>query len=160
LIRNRAFQGSRVHPSTIEPWAAVGHAALALDTASPLSAALPTSLSVTAEGDGVVGIKNPGWWGISVRASNTYAGSFYSSGAYGGNFSALLVSDTSGETLASTEITSRSTSGSWTQHSFELVPASDAANINNSFVLQYGAVSGETLRFNLVSLFPPTYNNR
>lgn len=63
LIRNRAFQGSSIVPSTLDPWTAVGDASLALDNSSSLSAALPTSVAVTALSDGVVGISNPGWWG-------------------------------------------------------------------------------------------------
>lgn len=64
LIQNRAFQGSDLFPSTIDPWTAVGSAQIALDnSSSPLSSALPTSVQVTASADGTVGIKNPGWWG-------------------------------------------------------------------------------------------------
>lgn len=64
LIQNRAFQGSDLFPSTLDPWTAVGSAAIALDnSSSPLSSALPTSVQVTASADGTVGIKNPGWWG-------------------------------------------------------------------------------------------------
>lgn len=64
LIQNRAFQGSNLFPSTLNPWTAVGSAELALDnSSSPLSSALPTSVQVTASADGTVGIKNPGWWG-------------------------------------------------------------------------------------------------
>lgn len=68
LIQNRAFQGSDLHPSTLDPWAAVGSAEIALDnSSSPLSSALPTSVQVTASADGTVGIKNPGWWGSKSR---------------------------------------------------------------------------------------------
>lgn len=64
LIQNRAFQGSDLHPSTLDPWTAMGSAEIALDdSSSPLSSALPTSVQVTASADGTVGIKNPGWWG-------------------------------------------------------------------------------------------------
>lgn len=76
LIQNRAFQGSDLFPSTLDPWTAVGSAKIALDnSSSPLSSALPTSIQVTASGDGTVGIKNPGWWGskshkfLLIRAS-------------------------------------------------------------------------------------------
>lgn len=63
LINNRAFQGSTLYPSTLDPWTAVGDASLALDNSSSLSSALPTSVAVTATADGTVGLKNPGWWG-------------------------------------------------------------------------------------------------
>lgn len=63
LIQNRAFQGSTEYPTVLAPWTAIGPAALALDNSSSLSSALPTSVAVTASADGLVGIKNPGWWG-------------------------------------------------------------------------------------------------
>ncbi len=155
LIQNRAFQAG-----TLEAWTPIGGASLALDTSSPLSAALPSSIKVTSNNAGTVGIKNSGWWGIDVKASNRYKGSFYSRGAYSGNFNASLVSDITQEVLAYATLSSQSTAGAWTQHTFELVPTKDAANSNNSFVLQYQAAAETVLNFNLVSLFPPTYNNR
>lgn len=70
LIQNRAFQGSDLFPSTLDPWTAVGSAGIALDnSSSPLSSALPTSVQVTASTDGTVGIKNPGWWGSKSHRS-------------------------------------------------------------------------------------------
>lgn len=63
LIQNRAFQGSTTYPSTLDPWTAIGAASLSLTNSSALSSALPTSVVVTASADGVVGIKNPGYWG-------------------------------------------------------------------------------------------------
>lgn len=94
-----------------------------------------------------------------VKGGDTYTGSFYSLGAYSGNFTASIVSDITNETLISTTIASSSVADSWTQHSFDLVPLADASNSNNSFVLTFDAVSGDVLNFNLISLFPPTYKN-
>lgn len=135
---------------------------LALDSKSPLSSALPTSVKVT-KGSGsssAVGLKNPGWWGIDVKANQTYAGSFYSNGAYDGTFTALLQSDITKETLASVVFPSASKNGVWTKHDFKLVPSRDASNSNNSFIIQFTPDSNTVLNFNLISLFPPTYNNR
>ncbi|KAK7740737.1 hypothetical protein SLS53_005205 [Cytospora paraplurivora] len=161
LIQNRAFQGSSALASTLHPWTAVGDASIALEnTTNPLSSALPTSIQVNATADGVVGIKNPGWWGIDVRAANIYNGSFYSLGTYVGNFTASLVSDITNQTLASVTFSSSSVANNWTQHTFELQPSADAANSNNSFLLTYSASSGDVLNFNLISLFPPTYKGR
>ncbi|PSR90718.1 alpha-L-arabinofuranosidase A [Coniella lustricola] len=160
LVQNRAFQGSTTYPSTIDPWTAVGGAALALDNTSvPLSSALPTSLAVTASADGIAGISNPGWWGIDVLASSTYSGSFWVLGDYAGNFTARLVSDTANTTLASATIAGPAVADSWTQFTYELQPSADAPSINNSLVVTFDATSGETLNFNLISLFPPTYKD-
>lgn len=156
LIEDRAFQ-----QSTRGGWTAFGSATIAVDNdTTPLSSALPTSLKVTATADGVVGIKNPGWWGIDVKAANTYSGSFYSLGTYSGNFTASLVSDITNQTLGSVTIASSSVASTWTQHTYKLQPSADAANINNSLLLTYEATSGDVLNFNLLSLFPPTYKDR
>jgi alpha-N-arabinofuranosidase len=47
LIRNRAFQGSTVHPSSLLAYGSVGGSTLSLKNLSqPLSSALPTSMNV------------------------------------------------------------------------------------------------------------------
>lgn len=80
-------------------------------------------------------------------------------GEYSGGFTASLISDITNETLASVTIASSSVAGDWTQHSFTLSPSASAANSNNSFILTFDASSGDELNFNLISLFPPTYND-
>jgi alpha-N-arabinofuranosidase len=155
LIQNRAFQNG-----TADAWTAVGKASAAIDTTNPLSAALPHSIKVTSSGAGTAGIKNPGWWGIDVKAADTYAGSFYSHGAYTGNFTASIVSDITQEVLGSVSIASKSVAGAWTQHEYKLQPSKNGQNSNNSFILQFEAAQDTVLNFNLISLFPPTYNNR
>lgn len=106
------------------------------------------------------GIANPGYWGMDIKAANKYSGSFYSYGAYTGNFVVSVVSDITAEVFASATIPSRSTADAWVEHTYEFSPFRDAPSSNNSFVLQYVAAPGTTLNFNLISLFPPTYNNR
>ncbi|KAJ5937569.1 hypothetical protein N7454_003911 [Penicillium verhagenii] len=160
LIRNRAFQGSSLYPSSLEAWTALGESTLALQNLSnPLSSALPTSVKVS--GKGIIGLTNEGWWGIDVRPQK-YSGTFYVKGSYKGSFTASLKSDTTGKTLASVEVTSKSVANAWVQHEFTLTPKSKAANSNNTFSLAFDAskASGGSLDFNLISLFPPTWNNR
>ncbi|KAK4156064.1 glycoside hydrolase superfamily [Chaetomidium leptoderma] len=154
LIRNRAFQNA-----TLESWSPVGGAALELDASTPLSQALPLSVKVTG-GKCRAGLKNAGYWGMDVKKTDKYTGSFYSYGAYSGSFTASLVSDITNETLATTRIRSKSVANAWTQHEFELLPTKSAANSNNSFVLEFRGGKKTELKFNLISLFPPTYKNR
>jgi alpha-N-arabinofuranosidase len=157
LIQNRAFQGSNPYPSTIYPWESVGEAILALqNTSVPLSKALPTSINVS--GSGKIGLSNPGWWGIDVQVKK-YTGSFWTLGAYTGNFTLKLQSNITDDVFANIEIPSDSEAGKWTEHTFELVPSKAAANSNNTFSIEFDS-TGESLNFNLISLFPPTYNNR
>ncbi|TGO18286.1 hypothetical protein BTUL_0011g00920 [Botrytis tulipae] len=165
LIQNRAFQGNRKYASTLEPWTAIGSSVLTLqNTSKPLSSALPTSVNVRASSNGTyanstgtIGLSNPGWWGFSVQPQK-YTGSFWVLGAYTGNFTASLVGATSGTVFASVDIPSNSTSEEWTEFPFTLEPTAAAPDVNNNFTIEFE--SGHSLNFNLISLFPPTYNDR
>ena len=162
LIQNRAFQGSAEYPSTLSPWMAVGDATLTLqNTTVPLSKALPASVNVAAASkstSGKIGLTNPGWWGISVKPQK-YTGSFWVLGSYEGTFTVKLQSDLTNQVFVSLDIPSECQSGKWVEHTYELNPTILAPNSNNSFVLEFDS-SAESLNFNLISLFPPTYNNR
>lgn len=54
-----------------------------------------------------------------------------------------------------------STSGAWTQYEYQFCPTASASDANNTlqFTMSASDVNGP-LDFNLLSLFPPTYNNR
>jgi alpha-N-arabinofuranosidase len=162
---NRAFQGSPPFPSSLQPWEAIGDTTISLNNASvPLSSALPTSLHVTPSsyGNQTLGFSNPGFWGIDVKPQ-TYQGSFYVQGKYDGVFTISLKSDLSDDVFATTSVVSKSADEVWTQQNFTLNPTVAAPNINNSLVLAFsqgGLGESDALDFNLISLFPPTYNNR
>ncbi|TEY73226.1 hypothetical protein BOTCAL_0081g00170 [Botryotinia calthae] len=165
LIQNRAFQGNLEFASTLEPWTAIGSSVLTLqNTSIPLSSALPTSVNVRASSNGTysnstgtIGLSNPGWWGFSVQPQK-YTGSFWVLGAYTGNFKASLVGAASGTVFASVDIPSNSTAEEWTEFPFTLEPTTAAPDVNNHFTIEFE--SGHSLNFNLISLFPPTYNDR
>ncbi|KAJ8065009.1 hypothetical protein OCU04_007312 [Sclerotinia nivalis] len=165
LIQNRAFQGNREYASTLKPWSAIGSSVLTLqNTSIPLSSSLPTSVNVRASSRGTshnstgkLGISNPGWWGISVQPQK-YTGSFWVLGSYTGHFTASLAGAASGTVFASIEIPSKSTSKKWTEFSFTLEPTTAAPDVNNIFIIEFD--NGHSLNFNLISLFPPTYNDR
>lgn len=166
LIPNRAFQGSREHPSTIEPWVSVGNAALTLqNTSVPLSSALPTSLNIApvtnGTGRGSIGILSPGWWGIDVKPQQ-YTGSFWVLGSYKGSFTIKLQSNLTSQVFVSTDVPSASQAGRWIEHKYTIEPRVAAPNSNNTFVLEFDSAGlGEGgLNLNLISLFPQTYNNR
>jgi len=93
LIQNRAFYHSSIYPATLDPWQAVGGAALSLrNDSTPLSDALPTDMRVasTKKSAGQIGFANPGWWGIDV-AVQTYKGSFWVKGRLRGGVDVLGV---------------------------------------------------------------------
>ena len=161
LIQNRAFQGNNEFPSTLKPWTAVGGAVLTLqDTKARLSRALPYSVNVApgSTSTGKIGIMNPGWWGMEVKPQ-TYTGSFWVLGGYTGSFTVKLQSDITSDVFATKDIPSMAVDHKWTQHNYTIVPTMTAPSSNNSFVLEYDA-SGGALNFGLISLFPPTYNDR
>lgn len=153
--------GSTVHPSVIEPWTVIGDAELSLQNLSqPLSPALPTSLNIATSTGQVVGISNPGYWGIEVKVQQ-YSGSFWVKGSYEGSFTASLFNYLTNETLGSVDMTSNATYNEWREHSFTLTPETDPGNVNNTFRITFDASGTDgSLDFNLISLFPPTYNNR
>jgi len=162
LIQNRAFRGSAEYPSTLSPWTVVGDEILTLqNTTVQLSKALPASVNVAAASkstSGKIGLTNPGWWRISVKLQN-YTGSFWALGSYNGTFTVKLQSNPTNQVFVSLDIPSESQSGTWAEYTYELNPTIAAPNSNNSFVLEFDS-SAESLNFNLISLFPPTYNNR
>jgi alpha-N-arabinofuranosidase len=128
---------------------------------------------------GRVGFANSGYWGIDVKVQR-YTGSFYVKGSYKGVFRVSLRSLTGKGELAGVDIPSTSSPDQWTQHNFTLVPTMAASDIKNSFEITfntavsitvifillmttdyvYQGVTDNSLDFNLISLFPPTYRNR
>ena len=90
-----------------------------------------------------------------------YDGSFYISGDFSGNITAALVSNTTGQTYAEASVEVSSTSTKWSQCHYMFQPTGDAPDSNNTlqFTMSASDVKGP-LNFNLLSLFPPTYNNR
>jgi alpha-N-arabinofuranosidase len=102
-----------------------------------------------------------GYWGIGVQVQD-YTGSFWVKGSYKGSFTTSLKSDINNETFATAQVQSHASPNEWIQHNFTLTPTSAAPNSNNSFYLTFdkSGVSGGSLDFNLISLFPPTYKNR
>lgn len=163
LIRNRAFQGDPHWPQSLIGWHPINGANLSLmNLTQPLSWALPTSLRVSSVGKkGSVGFANEGWWGIDVRPQ-TYTGSFYVKGSYDGDFTAALKSNTTGKTWATASISGKTKSNEWTQHHYSLTVKSKAPDVNNTLQITFNGahVANGYLDFNLISLFPPTWNHR
>ncbi|KIK65094.1 glycoside hydrolase family 51 protein [Collybiopsis luxurians FD-317 M1] len=151
LIMNHAFQ--QVTP---------------VKSSTPVSSALPNALSlaVTSSTTGTVGFTNTGFFGIPVTAGWKYAGSFYyrfptpPANRVSGSFTVDLRS-TSGTVFTSTTVPFTSSAG-WKKVTFSFTPSSTQTSVSNLFALSVNAatVSGLTMEFTLISLFPPTFNNR
>ena len=141
LIQNRAFQYSDAFPVNTDHYQSINGASLSIQfLGQPLSDALPASMRVSAgNGSGPVGFENEGYWGMDVKASQEYTGSFWVKGAYKGSFTASFQSGLTGDVFATAEVASKASPSEWVEHEFELQPTVDAPNSNNTFALTFDA---------------------
>ena len=161
LINNNTFRGSW---DGIQSWGVVvkGNAQVtaAVDKTDGPSTALPTSmeLKVTAASAGnETGVSNPGYWGIAVRPHTTYKGSFYAKADDDmGPLTARLVADNTGAVLASATV--ELGAGGWAKHEYTLTTGAVTTSSTNH--LELTVAHPGTLHLQLVSLFPPTFNNQ
>jgi alpha-N-arabinofuranosidase len=177
LIRNRVFKGSETPggrgapaaPATADHnlahWSVAkyndGDGAITIDTQQPLNSALGNSLKLDASqitGNQRVGVANDGYWGIPVRPNTTYRASFYARAAEPskGPLTVSLESNDGTIVLAHAEVPA--ISSDWKQYSVSLKTGDIKESATNRFVISTG--SPGVVWFNLVSLFPPTYNDR
>jgi alpha-L-arabinofuranosidase len=163
LIANRAYNDSSIVPAD---WftETTGHAAgqIDLDTSHPVNTkALGTSLrlTITRVGPGGrVGIWSAGYDGIPVWPSTTYRASFYARG--GAGFKGPLT--VAIETLDDKVLASASTpaiGAGWRRYTLSLTTRSGVKPSDNNHFVVSGSHVGKVW-FSLVSLFPPTWNNR
>jgi alpha-N-arabinofuranosidase len=162
LVRNRTFQGKETTPDF---WSLVqdaeGAGSMALDPSQPLNAALPVALKleVTAAGAGKrVGIANPGFWGIPVQPETRYRASFYAKAAPGftGPLTVSIESNDGATVQASAQVPALTTE--WKRYAVNLITGKVTASATNRLVIAANAPG--TVWFNVVSLFPPTWNDR
>ncbi|MGN6872593.1 MAG: LamG-like jellyroll fold domain-containing protein [Solirubrobacteraceae bacterium] len=164
LIRNRDLKedaSSPVYWSAVTGGGASG--SVALDTTQGPTTANPVSLELSVgsvPAGGRVGVANAGYFGIPVTPSTTYHVSFYarSSQADSGPLTVDLESN-SGLLYASSTVPG--VTGSWARYTTTLtVPKGVARSTSNRFVISTSDASaaGSTLWFDIVSLFPPTYD--
>ncbi|HEX5324904.1 MAG TPA: alpha-L-arabinofuranosidase C-terminal domain-containing protein [Capsulimonadaceae bacterium] len=161
LIRNRVFKdnsGGPVHWSLVQD--SGGGGSMDLDSSQPLSDALPVSLKITnssTSGSSRVGAANEGYWGIPVKPNTTYRVSFYAKAAPG--FTGPLTVDvesSDGATVYARSQVSGMT-GSWKQYVTKLKTGKVAVTSDARFVVSTNQPG--TIWLDLVSLFPPTYDN-
>jgi alpha-L-arabinofuranosidase len=163
LIQNRIFKDD---PNTPVNWSTVtsgtAQDAISLDNSQPAnSVALTTSLKVqvaNADSGDRAGVANTGYWGIPVEPNTTYKGSFYA--LADANFSGPLTMDiesNDGSTIYASA-TIQHISHVWQKYTYTLQTGKVAPSENNRFVISTNQAG--TFWLNLVSLFPPTWDNR
>jgi len=150
-----------------------------------INGALTTCLRLTVPKAGIkVGIANEGYWGIPVKPSTTYKASFYLKGTGsfmprrrpgGGQGSApnapaaienntagpitVTIESTDGKTVYAKGTINLEKSDFWKKQELTLTTAADVKPTKDArFVISTDRTG--LYYFNLVSLFPPTYNNR
>lgn len=133
---------------------------LSVDETTGPSTTLTRSLKVkvTAATPGApAGVENDGFWGIAVRPHTIYSGSFYAkTDSPGVPVTVSLENDATGFVAARTTVTGLS--GEWKQYTYKLTTGDAPISSNNHLILTLPRPA--TVWFNLVSLFPPTYDSR
>ena len=172
LIRNRIFKDNTETP---EGWSVVqnegGKSTIQLIGANPLNVprdqqrnaineALTACLKLTVDkSEGRTGIANEGYWGIPVKPQTTYRASFYAKGTdeAAGPLSVSIESNDGTTTYATGQVTLEK--GNWKKYELQLTTAADVKPTTKAHFVISTKRAG-SYYFNLVSLFPPTYNNR
>jgi len=172
LLRNRAFQGSSSNGQAslvrnTEFWHPVGGVSLSVDMSSPtLSSSLPyhMRMDIPTGTTGEVGFYNEGFWGFHVDSTKRYIASLYIRGNYSGLVNCYLQSNTTGDQLAYTTMDVDQTQpGEWRQFcspTFMPVMSSSDANSTFHFTFDGSQLAGQSVYFNLLSVFKQTYKNR
>jgi len=161
LVQDRAIGhgfGSLVHWNMV----ARGNSAVqvSVDETTGPSAALPRSLKVdvsAASASAPAGVENDGYWGIPVRPHTTYSGSFWAKTDHPGvSVTIMLQNDATGVAAASATVTGLGSD--WKQYTYTLRTGEVPVTANNHLILTIPHPA--TVWFNLISLFPPTYDHR
>lgn len=174
LIRNRAFlddaKNEPVHWST-----AGGEGSIRVVATHPLTDKLPNSLEVQVKAAGEqqrFRLVNDGYWGIPVKPNTTYQASFYVRGdraitnrkthklegsPFTGPLTVTLESADGSKVLAQAK--TPAVNQHWQKFELTLTTGPDVKpTADGRFVIS--AQSSGRFWLSLVSLFPPTYNNR
>ena len=161
MVQNRTFRASW---DGIQHWDLVRHGdaagSMLLDKAEGPSKALPTSLKLTVEhasAGNEAGVSNTGYWGMGLKPHTAYKGSLYAKvdDAAIGPVTMRLVSDTTGHTVAEAKTPVKA--GGWAQYTFSLTTNTEATGATNH--LEIVVAHPGTISLQLVSLFPPTFDN-
>lgn len=153
LIRNRSFEENSASP---DYWSAVGGATISLDRSKPLNSNNPTALKVEFSGQIRSGARNEGFWGMAFGKNEEHTLTFWArsqSSTFDGSVKASLL-NVSGSVVASAQV--EGITNQWKKFTVTLKPSSKYTN--GKFELT--STSKGTVYFDVVSLFPPTFNDR
>lgn len=121
-------------------------------------------MDVPAGTTGTVGFYNEGFWGFNVDATKRYVASFYMRGNYNGTVDCYFHSNTTDQVLGSSSMSVDQTSSEgWVQtYSTTFQPSMTGSDTNNTFYFTFDGskLAGQSVYFNLLSLFKQTFDNR
>ena len=155
-----------------------------MNAGNAINGALSACLRLTVEkANGRVGIANEGYWGIPVKPSTTYKASFYIKGTDRSDPPrwpwepkptapplpdienntpgpiTVSIESNDGKTVYATGTINLEKSIYWKKYEVNLTTAADVKPTKDArFVISTNRIG--VYYFNLVSLFPPTYNNQ
>jgi alpha-L-arabinofuranosidase len=162
LIRNRAFLDDAKAPAN---WSVVANepaaAAIEIDRSHPMNDKLPACLQLTvtaASKEHPAGVANSGYWGIPVHPETPYRASLWARAKAGftGPLTVSIVSDDGGEVYASKQISGLTPE--WKKFEVNLETGKITPTAQARFEVTMDQPG--TVWLNLVSLFPPTWNDR
>jgi alpha-L-arabinofuranosidase len=158
LIKNRSFEDSPALDSWTKFTQTGASATALLETTGLLNSTQTKALKLSviqATSTASAGVYNSGFWGINTVKGQQYQLTFYAKcdTAFKGTITASLES-TGSEKYAQSTVTGLTTS--WKKFTCTLT----ATGTNNSARFALSTNSPGTIWFDVVSLFPPTFNNR
>jgi len=160
MVRNRTFQH---RGKSFNSWlpASRGNGEVEIDggTDGP-SAALNTSMRITVKIPGhgdEAGVANTGYWGMGVKPSTTYTGSFYAKVDAPQKARILLIADQTGEVVA--EASEPLNGQDWKQYRFKIISnAKVAPSAQNHLEILFDHAG--IVHLQLASVMGATYHNR
>ncbi len=161
LIRNRIFKDN---PKAPDHWSLIQDGqtkgTISLDQKQPINDALIVCLRLDVEKEsGRIGITNDGFWGLAIKPNTAYNGSFYAKSSTNSSkpLTISLESADGATVYATTQVTN--VGSEWKCYTFNLTTQKDIKPTAATRFVITTAGAG-SYWFNLVSLFPPTFNNR
>ncbi|MBN2162297.1 MAG: hypothetical protein JXR25_01260 [Pontiellaceae bacterium] len=154
-VRNRAFKDDAetpVHWSLLDENSTIG-----LDRETPLNDKIDVSLKWEIRSKRSSRLANEGWWGIPVHPNTRYRASFYAKADGTAGPVRVAIMDKEGRKTYA-EGTVESIGSEWAKYELVL----ETGNVKDTDETQLVLEAGEkrTIWLSLVSVFPPTWNDR
>lgn len=153
MVCNRSFEDNASNPDT---WWTVGNATFQLTTDNLLNANQGHALIANMKAAGS-GIRNEGYYGMTIRQGTTYKLSFWlrTLDGYDGAITAQLQNG-SGSNIGQAVITP-SGGAQWTKYTATITATGSATT--SGYLALLGSKAG-SVAYDVVSLFPPTWKDR